>query len=92
MKYKVRVKYKGGISKIINKAEEAFELDAEVSLAALIAMVFRAEPNLSDSNSPVSSRAVLVAVNDNFIPAVEYESTMLKTGDDVTLFPIVSGG
>ena len=92
MNHKVLVKYKGGISKSINKDEEMFEIETELSLNSLIAIIFSTNKKLSESNSLVNKQSVLLMVNENFIPFCEHENLILKAGDVITLFPTVSGG
>ncbi|MEW6672560.1 MAG: MoaD/ThiS family protein [Thermodesulfobacteriota bacterium] len=92
MKHTIWVKYKGGISRFINKDEEAFTHETELSLHSLIDKIFDRHQSLSDSGSPVSKQSMLVTINEKFIPQIEYEAATLKSGDVVTLFPTVSGG
>jgi len=92
MKSTVLVKYRGGISKTINKDEEPFEIETQLSLNSLIAIIFNTNKKLSESNSLVTKQSLLVMVNETFIPFSENENLILNAGDVITLFPSVSGG
>ena len=92
MKSTVLVKYRGGISKTINKDEEPFEIETQLSLNSLIAIIFSTNTKLSESNSLVEKQSVLLMVNEKFIPFSERENLILNAGDVITLFPTVSGG
>lgn len=80
---RIRVRYFSNIRERTGVKEEELELPEGATAENLITEAKRFHPNLG-----IQEQAILVSVNGGFVES----STRLKPGDDVALFPPVSGG
>jgi molybdopterin converting factor small subunit len=87
----IMIIYKGGISKFTGRKEERINYEPNLSLDVVISRICE-KYNFSEDNHIINRRAVLLMLNGKFIPTVEAENIKLSQGDEITLFPTVSGG
>lgn len=83
MKLKVTVKYFGSVKDETGTELEHLELDSGMTVADLISSV-------KNQHGPLKNRKgqILFALNQNYAS----EESILKDGDELALFPVVSGG
>ena len=87
----ILVKYKGGLSKLIQRDEEWIDYEANLSLAGLLLHIFKLH-RIADTGRMIDKQSVLLILNDQFVPSFEADGMMLSQGDVVTLLPTISGG
>ena len=83
--------YKGGISKSTGCKEERLDHEADLSLEAVLEKICQ-KYNFSKEDHIINQGAVLLTLNGEFVPTWQASDRMLQPGDEITLFPTVSGG
>jgi len=87
----ILIRYKGGISKFTGRREERITYESGLSLDAVISGICEKYDFLGDANI-INKRAVLLMLNGKFVSTIEAGNIKLNQGDEITLFPTVSGG
>jgi len=86
----ILVKYRAGLSRLIDCEEEWLEFTPGDTLVSILSDNFRLRS--ISKNKVVDIKNFLMTLNGAFIPASESGKIMLKEGDVISLFPTVSGG